>query len=656
MENEKPKISVVVPMYNVEKYLKECLDSIVTQTFKDIEVILVNDLSADNTLSIAEEYAKQYSNFKLVTGRGQGLGGARNTGLENVNGEFCCFIDSDDVLPMNALEKLYTNAKMEPGVDIVIGNMVLYNETGLVRMPEFDAIHKYPYIVKDISKSHSLIGSQTACNKLFKTSLIFKNNLKFPENLVHEDLLFTPITFFFANKIKVIPDEVYWYRKFSGEQTITSNINEEFYFTDRIEILNRLDKYLNEHNALEYKNLIDLYKLKKFLVPFERKIYSLYTDEFSDRAMKALSEQLQDISYETIRKSGNKLFIEYLLLKERKFEEYKNYKKKNLLDLEAINGELYLQLDSGVPESLKNVTFIEKKLPLISEIEHVNIRNSVITLKGHAYIEGVSISDESLQIIDIFYTHKKNKSERASFSIIPVSRPDISYIYGNRYNYDACGFEATFNLNDLKDIKTNKYELNITYIIGGVEKTQKLALNQKFFKSLRKEFPEKLLYNVTNFTKRTPQQIMEKEKRNMILNIDKRSSLVNVEGAVDTYVVEKKHVIVSNGKVKITFDTPKYNNCNLIIYKRGKQIFEKEIKKRSVTIGLGIAKYFSILEWNLFIKDQDGYLTYIDTKKLINVNKLFNKYRPLRSSLFKNKKSEFGWYIWYSKTKGSLKK
>ena len=105
------KISVVLPVYNVANYLRKCLDSLINQTFEDFEVICVNDGSTDLSLGILEGYALSDSRFKIISQKNQGLSGARNTGIQHIQGEYVLFVDSDDWLEDNALEELYNHVK-----------------------------------------------------------------------------------------------------------------------------------------------------------------------------------------------------------------------------------------------------------------------------------------------------------------------------------------------------------------------------------------------------------------------------------------------------------------------------------------------------------------------------------------------------------------
>lgn len=120
MEDKNYKLSVVVLVYNTENYLRECLDSLINQTLKDIQIIIVNDESPDNSLEIIKEYQKNYSNIVLINQKNSGGAIAGNNGLTKATGEYVTIIDSDDIVPLYAYEKLYTEAK-EKDSDIVIG-------------------------------------------------------------------------------------------------------------------------------------------------------------------------------------------------------------------------------------------------------------------------------------------------------------------------------------------------------------------------------------------------------------------------------------------------------------------------------------------------------------------------------------------------------
>ena len=120
------KVSVIIPVYNVEQYLEKCLDSVCGQTLKDIETICVNDCSADNSLAVLKDYAKNDNRVKLIDFKeNKGVSAARNEGIRNAQGEYIGFVDSDDWIDLNFYEKLYNKA-IETDADIVKGNLINY--------------------------------------------------------------------------------------------------------------------------------------------------------------------------------------------------------------------------------------------------------------------------------------------------------------------------------------------------------------------------------------------------------------------------------------------------------------------------------------------------------------------------------------------------
>lgn len=212
------KISVVLPVYNVANYLRKCLDSLVNQTFKDFEVICVNDGSTDLSLSILEGYALTDSRFRIITQENQGLSGARNTGIKEVKGDFILFVDSDDWLEENALELLYSHVK---GFDSDITmfkfkyfdeNTAQYSEGPFTNLevinPSFYTGNFYYGDVLDILFKIS----HAPFNKLYKTSFIRDSGFEFLHGSYYEDLEFFYKVFLKAKKVSVLPEYLYFYR------------------------------------------------------------------------------------------------------------------------------------------------------------------------------------------------------------------------------------------------------------------------------------------------------------------------------------------------------------------------------------------------------------------------------------------------------------
>ena len=170
-----PKVSVIIPVYNAQAYLERCLDSIVNQTLKDIEIICVDDCSTDNSVEILEKYASADSRIKVIkrTENG-GESRARNAGLENVTGEYLAFVDNDYTIDLNFLEKLYTKAK-EENADIARGEADYIDYSGKSYKDKNSTLR---------TKINKLYFSGEWWCAIYKTSLIKRNNIILPEELV----------------------------------------------------------------------------------------------------------------------------------------------------------------------------------------------------------------------------------------------------------------------------------------------------------------------------------------------------------------------------------------------------------------------------------------------------------------------------------------
>src|SRR3954468_8067723 len=164
-----PRISVVVPVYNVEPYLAECLESLAGQTVKDLQVIMVDDGSKDRSAEIAQEFADRDERFHLVKQPNGGLGNARNTGITHATGEFLAFVDSDDYLPPNAYE-LLLGALDETGSDFATGNVQRVTVKGTRQVYFLADTFTKTRLATHISEFRRLIADRTAWNKLWRKS------------------------------------------------------------------------------------------------------------------------------------------------------------------------------------------------------------------------------------------------------------------------------------------------------------------------------------------------------------------------------------------------------------------------------------------------------------------------------------------------------
>ncbi|HET7736631.1 MAG TPA: CDP-glycerol glycerophosphotransferase family protein [Nocardioidaceae bacterium] len=215
-----PTVSVIVPVYNVEKYLAECLDSIAAQSFDDYEVVVVDDGSPDGSRAIAERYAAADSRVRVVRRENGGLGAARNTGIRHARGEFLTFLDSDDVLPPHALRALVTSAR-ETGSDVVVGSLRRFDAHGAWAPQWVPDVHVMPRHRIRLQDFLPLIRNLYTVDKLYRRRYWMDQGLWFREGVAYEDQPLVTQLLAGAESIDVIPDDVYHYRRRDDRSSIS---------------------------------------------------------------------------------------------------------------------------------------------------------------------------------------------------------------------------------------------------------------------------------------------------------------------------------------------------------------------------------------------------------------------------------------------------
>ena len=222
------KVSIIIPVYNVAKYIKRCLQSVIDQTYQDIECILVDDCGNDNSIELAQEFIKIYHgniNFKfLYHEHNKGQSAARNTALRFAKGDYVFFLDSDDVIPSNSIASLMALATRYPQADFIQGNLL--DEAGSVSkfgwrntLPEFCDDHN------DLEHYILSVVVYSAWNKVIKTSFLTENNLYFPEGIIHEDLYWTFFLAKYAKAVGFVNQATYIY--YINDNSTITNLSQE---------------------------------------------------------------------------------------------------------------------------------------------------------------------------------------------------------------------------------------------------------------------------------------------------------------------------------------------------------------------------------------------------------------------------------------------
>ena len=213
-------LTIVVPIFNVEEYLQRCLKSIQSQTYTDFEVIMVDDGSTDGSSEIARNYSTKDKRFRYVYQQNNGQGSARNRGIRMANGDFLCFVDSDDFVHNQYLELLYKTAQ-ENGAQIASYGVERVFEDG--RIVDYKITNQSgTSVIKDIEK-YLLTASFSVCNKIFRKELF--DNLEFPEQMKFEDFALMPRVYERAKCIASITDKLYYYSYRPNSTTTGTKIN-----------------------------------------------------------------------------------------------------------------------------------------------------------------------------------------------------------------------------------------------------------------------------------------------------------------------------------------------------------------------------------------------------------------------------------------------
>jgi glycosyltransferase involved in cell wall biosynthesis len=246
------KFSIVIPVYNVAPYLKQCIDSILSQTYCCFETICVNDGSTDGSMSILEEYQRKYPQITIISQANKGLSAARNAGIQAAKGDYIFFLDSDDWIEPDTLKIL---AEKQSGEDMVCFNGRRYFEDGSTEEPD-SGIEETQLTGWEYYNKYALLPRKFhfVCTvlRLYRREYILKNNLFFEEGIYHEDNLFTPLACYYAQTVKLIPDCLYVYRIREGSITKTANIQRLF---DIITVANKLSNFFIPINNIDKRQL-----------------------------------------------------------------------------------------------------------------------------------------------------------------------------------------------------------------------------------------------------------------------------------------------------------------------------------------------------------------------------------------------------------------
>ena len=323
----KCKLSIIVPVYGVEKYIDKCLNSLVKQSLKEIEINVVNEGTTDNSQKIIDKYVKKYPDkIKSYIKENGGQGSARNYGLEKANGEYIGYVDSDDFVEKDMYKKLYNKAK-ENNYDIVVcGN---YNVSEDYQNKNIDTfINNYNTDLENI-----FFGKMAVWNKIYKRDILIKNKLEFKEKVWYEDLAFTLKAIMNSNTFAFIDEPLYDYLIREGSTMNNSNVQRNLEILDAF---NDILSYIQHNKKEEYFSKIEFLAIDHIYI---------------SAIVRVLKAEADDkVKRETINK-----LLDYM---NKKFPNYKNNKYINTL---SKNRKIIYKLINIKMYGLINLIFKVKK-------------------------------------------------------------------------------------------------------------------------------------------------------------------------------------------------------------------------------------------------------------------------------------------------------
>lgn len=406
------KVSVIVPVYNVENYLKECMDSIVNQTLRDIEIICINDGSADNSLAILESYAKYDDRIKIISQENKGVGAVKNFALDQELGDYVYFIDSDDYLDLNALEKLYNNA-ISNDSDLVFFKIARFDGDGNVNysLPGFDFesifgevdYNNFTFTYSDV-KPYVMNTSFATWIKLYKRSFLDKyDDLTFPEGLAFEDVSFHIKVMIYASKISFVPEFLYFYR--SNPNSIMHNASNGF---DIFKVCDIVEDFLMESKLYgEFKDEFDFFKIAQIL----SKIISTGSEEYFQLAKEELSK---------IKISSTNEMSDYYLKRFNLVSE-----SDSLIEYTCGHYEISLfNLNSVISNLNNDISNLQSEKDLLER----DLRDSISNLKSKNEFlnEKYDVLKEEMDCLSRKNVHLSSKNEKLKLSNDKIKK-DLRY-------------------------------------------------------------------------------------------------------------------------------------------------------------------------------------------------------------------------------------
>lgn len=446
-----PIVSVIIPIYNVEAYLKDCLDSVVNQEFTDFEAIVVDDGSPDASAEIAREYAERDLRVRLVSRPNGGLGAARNTGIRHASGEYLTFLDSDDELPRGALRMLVESAQ-DSGSDMVVGSLRRFNSIDTWKPSWVDELHSAPRKAITIGDHPALVRNNYTVCKLYRRDFWDDAGLWFREGVAYEDQPLVTQLYVRARSIDVIPESVYRYRARDDKSSISQQTATIGDLRDRIEAW-RVSADEFSQNAPEpiyrawQRTLLDAHFHWYLRSP------AIVDDEYWSELQQAIDAFTADVPRQVWESVPPDRRVVVELARQKRREDIIDFYAHDGARMTAHPAAPYgdgvrcllpFADDPGLPDWLFAMTHDE--LVLEHEIDGFQWLDGLrARISGWAYVRQVDLGEHSTRV-DVVVRHDESDAEivfGTEMDTAPSYPPPVEH---DRIDYSAGAFATTVDL------------------------------------------------------------------------------------------------------------------------------------------------------------------------------------------------------------------
>ncbi|MEU5215989.1 CDP-glycerol glycerophosphotransferase family protein [Streptomyces sp. NPDC020807] len=453
-----PRLSVIVPIYNVAEYLPACLNSLAVQTFQDLEVLMIDDGSTDESNSIAAEFAAQDERFRLIRKENAGLGAARNTGLEKLapESEYLAFVDSDDVIPPDAY-RIMIETLDETRSSFATGNVEHINSTRVWQSPMHKFLSRGAVRKTHVRKKRILLTDRIACNKVFRRSFWDQHGFRFPEGVLYED---TPVIVpaqYLAESVDIISQTTYYWRLRDGvsNPSITQRRNVPKAARDRASAVESVSRFLAEQtgpgaDALkrEYDRTVLTGDLRIFL-----NVMPDGDAEYHAEFMRSANKFLDGIDFTLIDGLATALRVKWLLVRKHAVKELISFiEDERLGEPVLLEGVLrkyakYPALESQPNLVPKKILRVDKDLQLRSPLTELSWEDGKLKLAGHAWIDRVDQTGKR-SVVKVLQLKKEGTQRRTLIPLGNTFAPEATTASGHKgrgHNFDWAGWDTVID-------------------------------------------------------------------------------------------------------------------------------------------------------------------------------------------------------------------